>query len=133
MFPAAFILLLAGGLYMTDRLWSFTTSWVVVALVTLALLAAVGSGFVGVRLSRIGRSVVEAGDGALPAPVRGATRDLALWGVLSAQNGAAIGLLWLMATKPGWTASILIVVGLSLLGAAIGTMAARRAVGPPTA
>jgi hypothetical protein len=133
MFPAAFILLLAGGLYMTDRLWSFTTSWVVVALVTLALLAAAGSGFVGARLARLGRSVAEAGDGPLPAPVRAAARDLALWGVLSANNAAAMGLLWLMATKPGWTASILIVVGLSLLGAVIGTVAARRAVGRATA
>jgi hypothetical protein len=133
MFPAAFILLLAGGLYMTNDLWSFTTSWVVVALVTLGLLAAAGSGFVGVRLARIGRSVVEGGDGPLPSSVRDATRDVALWAVLSAQNGAAIALLWLMATKPGWTASIVTVVGLAALGAVIGTAAARRsAVGRPS-
>jgi hypothetical protein len=133
MFPAAFILLLAGGLYMTDRLWSFTTSWVVVALVSLALLTAAGSGFVGVRLARLGRSVAEIPDGPLSASVRDAARDPALWAVLSGQNGAAMGLLWLMVAKPGWTASIVVVVALALIGAIIGTAAARRAVGQPTA
>jgi hypothetical protein len=128
MFPAAILLLLATGLYMTADVWDFETPWVVVGLFTLAALMAVGIAVVGRRFTRMAEAATTAGEGAVPADLRKLIAEPVTWVGLSANNGAAIGVVWLMTNKPGWTASILIVLGLALVGAFIGFAIARRAV-----
>jgi hypothetical protein len=126
MFPSAIVMLLGAGVYMTIDVWTFETPWVMVSLVALVTMTAVGTGIVGRRFSRIEAAAKAAGDGSLPPQLGGLIAEPITWGSLSALNGAAIGIVWLMATKPGWAVSISVVLGLALIGALIGLALARR-------
>jgi hypothetical protein len=126
MFPAAIVLLLGAGLFMTADVWTFATSWIVVGLVGLAVIVAVGIGVVGRRIEAIAAAAEAAGDGAVPPELVTLIADPVMWTALSALNGAAIGIVWLMATKPGWTGSVSVVLGLGLIGALVGSGIARR-------
>ena len=129
MYPAAIVLLLAGGLFMTGSAWTFTTPWIAVALVGLACMAVAGALVVGRRLAALGAAA--AGDGPVPPDLARLIARPDAWVCLFALNGVAIGILWLMATKPGWAASVAVVVGVAAIGAAIGlaiTSRSRRGV-----
>ncbi len=126
MFPAAVVMLLATGLYMTADVWTFETPWVVTAIVGLLGIAILGALLVGRRFARIGRAAGTAGEGPVPPELARAIEDATPWVALSANNGAAIGILWLMATKPSWTGSIAVVVVLALVGALVGFASVRR-------
>ncbi|MBA2274986.1 MAG: hypothetical protein H0W21_13985, partial [Actinobacteria bacterium] len=73
----------------------------------------------------IGRSAAEAEGGAVPAEVKRLIATPTGWQAAFALNGIALGILWVMAIKPGLTHSIVVVVGLGLLGALAGYLVAR--------
>jgi len=125
MLPAAVVILLASGLYMMVQSWSLRTPFVAVGLVTLLLMAGVGAGFVGRRLAAIGRAAGAETSGAL-TPDLAWLHAPATWIALSALNGSALGVLWIMTNKPGWAASIGIVAALAAVGGAIGWFMVRR-------
>jgi hypothetical protein len=124
MFPAAFILILLSGLYMADQSWSFDTPWIVVAIVSVVVMGALGGGVVGRGFAAIGRTITESGT-ASPDVARTVSNP-ALWIAATALNGIALGVLWLMAIKPGWTHSIVAVVVGGAIGGAVGSALARR-------
>jgi small-conductance mechanosensitive channel len=126
MFAVAFLLILAGGLYMTVDVWSFSTPWIDVALVTVGIMLAVGNGVVGRGLSKMGKMAAAAPDGPLSPELRAAIEDRALWTSSFVLTGFGVGVLWLMTNKPGWTESILVVLGVGLIGAVLGSAATRR-------
>jgi hypothetical protein len=126
MFGVAFLLILAAGLYMAADVWNFSTSWIVVALITVGVMLALGGGVVGRGLSKMGRMAGEAPDGPLSPELRAAIHDRAVWMSSFILTGCGVGVLWLMTNKPGWLASILVVVALGLIGAAVGSAATRR-------
>ncbi len=127
MFPISFVLILVGGLYMAGDRWSFGDPWIVVALASLVVLGALGGGVLGRTLEAVGRSLADDGS-ARPAasPDFGARLSASLRPPMMALAGVAIGVLWLMTNKPGWVASIAVVAGLGLVGAALGALMARR-------
>jgi hypothetical protein len=133
MFGSGAFLLLASGLYMTNDAWTFTTSWVLVAIVTLVAMVALGSLVVGRSLARIGAGTGGVAGESIPNDVKHWVHSPRVWSVAAANNGAAIGLIWLMTNKPGWTASIAIVVVLAAAGGLIGTVLSRREVVSPRA
>ncbi|MGH2820322.1 MAG: hypothetical protein ACRDJ5_06690 [Actinomycetota bacterium] len=126
MFPGAFAMILIAGLYMTVEVWTFTTSWVVVALVGVAVMVAVGVGVIGRGLNRMGAGVADVGEGSLPAEVRELIADRATWVSVFALNGLALGILLLMATKPGWTQAIAVPIAFAAAGGTVGTAVIRR-------
>jgi hypothetical protein len=126
MFPAAAVLLFLSGLFMTGEAWSFTTPWVVVAIVALATMMVVGSTVTGRRLARIGRTASAAGEGPISNELRALITAPGQWVAAAAMNGAAIAVVWLMTTKPGWAVSVAVVVGLSAVGAIVGNAVTRR-------
>jgi hypothetical protein len=126
MFPVAAVFLFASGLFMTNEVWSFTTPWVLVAIVALSAMVVLGATVVGRGLARIGTAAMGAEEGPVPHDLKRMVRAPATWMVSSANNGAGIGVVWLMTTKPDWAGSISIVVGLSILGAIIGNLVTRR-------
>jgi hypothetical protein len=118
MFPASLVLILGSGLYMTHLGWSFGAPWVVTAIVSIVVIGALGGGVVGRSFASIARATPSSG------PI---TPDLARiiarptpWVAAAAFNGMAIGMLWLMVTKPGWTQSIGVTVALGIVGSVIG-------------
>jgi hypothetical protein len=124
-FPIALLVILAAGLYLADDAWSFSTPWVVVAFVAVVVMLAVGGVVIGRGLNRLGAAAAGAGDGPVPATMRRLVSDPATWVSSLALNGMAVGVLWLMATKPGWGGSVGVVAALTVAGALLGTAAAR--------
>lgn len=124
MYPVALGLLLLTGLYMAGTAWSFETPWVVVGIVSLLVISGVGGGFVGRRFGGIGRDAGAAGS--LSADLVRRVREPKLWAAATMLNGLAMGVLWLMAVKPGLIHSLVVVVALALMGAVAGTSASRR-------
>ncbi len=88
--------------------------------------AAVGVGLVGRGLRAIGRAAADAGTGPISAEIDRLIRAPRTWISLSALNGAALGVLWIMPNKPGWASSIAIVAAAAAAGGAFGAYAARR-------
>lgn len=131
MFGVAFLLIVAAGLYMTNDLWGFSTSWIVVALVTVGIMLVVGTGVVGRGLSKMGTTAATAPDGPLSPELQAVIQDRAVWTSLFTMNGFGVGVLWLMTTKPGWTESIVVILALGLIGAILGSAAARPAATTP--
>ena len=117
MFTTATVFLLASGLYMTARVWTFTTSWVVVGIATILMIMIVGSAIPGKRLEAIGAAAGSAPPGPLSDELRQKVRDPQLWMVATMNSTAAMGVIWLMTNKPGWVWSIVVVVVLGAAGA----------------
>jgi uncharacterized membrane protein len=126
MFPSAWVMILAGGLYMTADVWSFDTPWVVVALVSVLVMAIVGFAVPGRQLREVGMAAGSADAGPLSPELKALLARPALWTVMTASNAVSLGILWLMVSKPGWVASILIVVVLAVIGAAGGSAMTKR-------
>lgn len=127
MFGAAFLLILAAGLYMASDVWNFSTSWIVVALVTVGIMLVLGGAVVGRGMSKMGRMAATAPEGPLSPELQTAIHDQAVWTSSFVLTGFGVGVLWLMTNKPGWTESIVVVLGFGLIGAALGAATTRRA------
>jgi Predicted integral membrane protein (DUF2269) len=125
MFPTSALLLLVTGLYMTSDVWTFDAPWIVVSIVGLIALTVVGGAVIGPRFRRVGMAAGGAGDGPVPPEIRRSIEEPTIWIALYANSGAAMGILWLMVTKPDWAASIAVVVGLALLGGFLGRVSLR--------
>lgn len=124
---AGLVILLVSGLFMAADRWTFTTSWIVVGVVTVVVIAVAFPLFTGRKLGNIDAQARSLGDGAIPPELQRRVADRGLWVPLSATNIGAIGVVWLMTTKPGWVGSLTVVLGLTALGAIIGYAMASRA------
>lgn len=124
MFFAGSIFLLATGIYMAKVEWSMSTPWVVVAEVVVVLFALVGT-LVGRGLGRMGRAARQHA-GEVSTDDRSLLSAPAVWASIFAMNGGAMGVVWLMTTKPGWAVSIAVPVVLTLGGAVAGMKVSRR-------
>lgn len=127
MFPASFAFILLSGLYMTNESWSFDTPWIVVAIVSVVVMGIIGGAVIGRKLSSIGRAAASAQQ-ISPELALQVARP-ALWVAATALNGMALGVLWLMSIKPGWTQSIVVVTALAIVGGVIGYALTRRTAG----
>ena len=133
MFASASILMLVTGLYMTWRVWTWETPWVVVGIATVVGLMGLGNTLAGPSLRKIGMTAGKSQPGPLPEELRAAVREPKLWIVMNGNNAAALGAIWIMTNKPGWVASVAIVVGLWIAGAAMGNAMAKKAPTPAVA
>jgi hypothetical protein len=127
MFPAAFLFLFGSGAYLTNRFWSFDTPWISVGVVSIIVMLVLGTLVVGRGFAAIGRAAQAAG--AVTPEVRRLAARRLTWIVAYALNAMAMGMLWLMVSKPGWTGSVAIVAALAVVGALAGTIVARRPAG----
>jgi hypothetical protein len=109
---------------MANESWSFDTPWIVVAIVSVVLMGVLGGAVVGRGFSSIGRAAGTA-EQISPDLAREVARP-ATWAAATALNGMALGVLWLMSVKPGWTQSVLVVAALTIVGGVIGLALARR-------
>lgn len=120
LFPAALVTVLGSGLFMTADSWTFTTPWVVVATAAVVVLGGIGGSVQGLRFATIGRTAAAAQDGPVPQHLTELVGAPALWVAVVAPDVATLGILWTMATKPGWAGSIVAVAGLAIVGALVG-------------
>lgn len=125
LYPVASPTLLLSGLVLTASAWTFTTPWVALGIATLVALAAGGQGQRR-RFQQIGRAAAEADPDALPAPLAELLVARRTWVPAFTSNGLAVGVLWLMTTKPGWLGSLVALAVCAGAGAALGAVVAAR-------
>jgi hypothetical protein len=123
LFPIASLLILASGLYMTARMWSFDLPWVLVAIGAVVVMGIVGGRVVGQGLGRIASAAT--GTGPVSDKLAALAHAPGPWAAATAVNGMGLAVVWIMARKSGWVESIAALAGLAALGAMAGARMAR--------
>jgi len=116
--PASLGVILIAGLYLMAT-YGGPRGWIVVALASFVLLAAVGGVGTGLRMARIGPAVNRAAD---PLP---ALRDRVLLLSLDVRLAMAVGILFLMTLKPSALTSVVVIVLAIAVGLVAGLLPAR--------
>jgi hypothetical protein len=88
------------------RLWTWSTPWIVVALVGLLLLFVQGAGIAEHTAKKLQAAMMANGPGPLGAEARRMTLHPGLWVVELSNLGIVLGIVWNMTEKPGWGESI---------------------------
>lgn len=118
-FPLALLVLLGSGAYLVDRSWTWSSGWVVASLVGVGVLFAVGAGVVGGRSRALRRELADAAEGAVTAGLARIAREH-VGGVASWTNtGLALGIVFVMTTKPALAGSLAALVVAAGLGAVV--------------
>jgi hypothetical protein len=105
-FPVAIVGLFGTGAYMTSHLWTWSTSWIVLPIVGLAILSFQGPLIAGRRGHAVKAALMANGPGPLGPEARRMTRDRALWGAAMTNEALVLGIVWVMTEKPGWGGAI---------------------------
>jgi len=124
MFPAGTLLILVSGLYLAARFWSFRVPWVSVAMASIVVMAVVGGTVIGRGLRRVAGAAT--GSGPVSEDLARIARRPAPWIAVTALNGMALGVVWIMVRKSGWAESIAVVSLLTALGGVAGIAMTRR-------
>jgi hypothetical protein len=120
LFPVAIVGLFLTGAYMTHKFWTWGTSWIVLAIVGLVVLAAQGAGIAEHTAKKLQAAMRADGPGPLGAEARRMTLHPGLWVVEFSNLGLVLGIVWNMTVKPGWGGAIAAV----LIGYAVGAVLA---------
>lgn len=119
------LVILAPALYMVILAWGFTTPWVMASLITFVALSIMGATLNGRNVERI----VVLAHAAAPTRSPGALRSLLLAPQLWFSEGIRLmlllGILALMTVKPDLAVSVLILLGMLILGIVLGALAQR--------
>lgn len=125
--PASGALLLVAGIYMTVTAWSMTTPWIVVSLAAMLFMMALGMGVTTRRLMAVQRAAAtaEASAEAIPPGLQRQIDDPLLWLSTQLAGSTALGVVFLMTTKPGLGGSLLVVGVALVLGALVGVVSVK--------
>jgi hypothetical protein len=124
-FPVAVLGLFGTGAYMTSDLWSWSTGWIVVSIVGLAVVSVQGP-LVGGRTGRMLERALHAnGPGPLGDEARRMTRHPGLWVTEFSNLCVVFGVVWNMTQKPGTAGAIAAIAVAYGVGAVTGLLAAR--------
>ncbi len=105
-FPVAILGLFGTGAYMTSDVWTWSTSWIVLPIIGLAVLSLQGPLVAGRRGHAVKAALMANGPGPLGPEARRMTRDRALWTAGMTNELLVLGIVWVMTVKPGWGGAI---------------------------
>ena len=125
LFGISVLLILVTGLYMAVTAWGFQTGWIPVGLISLVLIAPLGTALIETRRRAIARLAREAPDGPLPESLEQRIHDPILWTALQTVAVLLLGIVFLMTTKPALTGSLIVMVVALALGLASGLLVSR--------
>ncbi len=125
LFGISVLLILAAGLYMAFTAWSLQTGWIAVALVSLVLMAPLGTALIEPRRRAIERLAREVPDGPLPQSLEQRIYDPVLFTALQTITVLLFGIVFLMTTKPSLAGSLIAMVVALALGLALGLLVSR--------
>jgi len=129
---SAVLILLAGG-YMMFTTWGIGTPWIVVSIGAMLLMAALGMGITVRNLRVIQRTAIAHGKSEAISPeLRHRIYNPMLWISAHLASGLTLGIVFLMATKPGWLASLLVMAVTMAMGAITGATTAKPRRNPAT-
>ncbi len=118
-FPIALLVLLGSGAYLVDRSWTWSSGWVDASLAGVAVLFVVGAGVLGGRSRALKRELATTPEGAVPARITQVTREH-IAGIASWTNtGIALGIVFVMTTKPALAGSLAALAVAAGLGGAV--------------
>lgn len=127
--PIVMLALLLTGAVMTQTAWSWSTPWIDVSIIGLVLLGVLGGGVLGRRMRALAARLGGAPDGPMDDTLISALRDPSLWIIAQLPPLLAIGVMFVMTTKPtmglGFV-ELLVVVALGVLIAAPSSRVAAR-------
>jgi ABC-type bacteriocin/lantibiotic exporter with double-glycine peptidase domain len=125
LFGISVLLILVTGLYMAITAWAFSTGWIPVALVSLILIAPLGTALMEPRRRAIARLAQEASDGPLPQELEQRIHDPILGTALQTVTILLLGIVFLMTNKPELTLSLIVMAVALVLGLASGLLFSR--------
>jgi hypothetical protein len=124
LFPVMALVLLALGAWLVhlgdnpEDGFSFSTGWILTAIVALVAVEAVGGMILAPRGKKLTALVHDAPDGAVPADVRAAATEPLFWHAAHVTTGAFLGVVFLMSAKPDGVWSVVVVLAGAVLGLA---------------
>ena len=122
---SAVLILLAGG-YMMFTTWGIGTPWIVVSIGAMLLMAALGMGITIRKLRVVQRAAMDGGvSDVISSELRRHIYNPMLWISAHLASGTALGIVFLMTTKPGWLVSLLVMAVTLALGAVTGAATAK--------
>jgi uncharacterized membrane protein len=122
----AVVLVLASGVYMTLAGWSFTQSWIAVALVLFVVNGAVAMSLVDPHVKELLAATDEASDGPLDRDLADLVNDARVVGAMRMVVGVDLAIIFLMVNKPGWAGSVAVAGAGLALGGSLAALASRR-------
>ncbi|HKC29698.1 MAG TPA: hypothetical protein VKB75_16905 [Jatrophihabitans sp.] len=131
LFPILALVLFALGAWLiglSDGEFAWSDGWVITAAVGLGAMEAVGGAVLAPRGKKAYEAVAAAADGPVDPTLRAIVVDRAAFGAAFFETTTALGILFLMATKPSAAASVAIVVVCAVAGAVLGSALARPGV-----
>ena len=118
-FPVAILGLFGSGAYMTSDVWTWGTSWIVLAIIGLVVLSVQGPLVAGRRGHAVKAALAANGPGPLGPDARRMTRDRALWAAAFTNEFLVLGIVWVMTNKPGWAGGVATLVIAYAVGLAL--------------
>jgi hypothetical protein len=125
LFGISVLLLLGAGLYLALTAWSLLTGWIAVGLISLLLLAPLGTALLEPRRRSIDRQAREAPDGPLPEVLARSIHDPALLTAVQTLTVLLLGVVFLMTTKPELLGSLIAMAVALILGLAWSVLTTR--------
>jgi hypothetical protein len=125
LFPIAILGLFLTGAYMTHKFWTWGTSWIVLAIVGLVLLAVQGAGIAEHTSKKLQAAMRANGPGPLGPEARHMALHPGLWVVEFSNLGLVLAIVWNMTEKPGWGGAIAAMVIGYAAGAVVALVASR--------
>lgn len=123
LYPLSWLLILIPGFYMTVVAWR-GAAWISVALAAVVLQAVLGAALGGRQMAHLGQAL-SAQVGPLSASTRNRINNPLLWSSLWIRTGIAMGIVFLMAVKPGLLGA-LTSIGVAVLLGWVFSLPARR-------
>jgi hypothetical protein len=128
LFPVLALVLFGLGawlLQLSDGKFRWGDGWVISAVVGLAVMEAVGGVLIAPRSKALVAGINGAGEGPVDAALHAAILDRAFWVASHFATAVALGIVYLMAAKPGGAASVAVLLVAAALGVAAGAAGAR--------
>ncbi len=125
LFGISVLLILAAGLYMAISAWSLETGWIAVGLISLVLMAPLGTALIEPRRRTIDRLAREAPDGPLPESLGHRIHDPVLLTSVLSISALLFGIVFLMTTKPALIGSLIVMAVALVIGLASGGLVSR--------
>jgi Predicted integral membrane protein (DUF2269) len=125
LFGISVLLILAAGLYMAITAWGLQTGWIAVGLISLVLMAPLGTALIEPRRRTIDRLAREAQDGPLPESLEQRIHDPVLLTSVLTIAALLFGIVFLMTTKPALIGSLIVIAVALVIGLASGVLVTR--------
>lgn len=136
LFPVLVLILIGLGawlIHLSGGEFRWSDGWVLTAVIGLVLMEAYGGMVLAPNGKKLHETVEGLPDGPVPAQVHAQVMKPEVWGGAFGETATALGILFIMPTKPvgGWAVAIVVVVGLA--GVLLGLRFAGARTGAPAA